>query len=305
MNHYIAMDGGGTTCRLILCDENKTLFKKEAGSSNPYGVGWDAAWKHVGDLITSAMETVEVKEMDITALAIGSAGMGREKDKQRLTSLLSVLLPHTRIAVYGDQEIFLVGGLGGMSGIAVIAGTGSIACGRNEQGMVVRAGGFGWRLGDEGSAFWLAKEAIRRTLAAKEGRDLPSSLEATICSFFRLETLQDAIYFVNDPSVDKTTIAAFAPFVTKAAQNGDELAYAIEEEGAMELVDLVTSITERLPVPFSRAVVCGGGSFSHDQILKGLFLKEMRKRLPSYSVIFTPLHSALEGALMLARRNII
>lgn len=301
MNHYIAMDGGGTTCRLLLGTDDAILHHAQGESSNPYGVGWESAIRHVQSLITDSLEATGRDAKQVTALVLGSAGMGKPADQIRFASAIAPLLPNARIKVCGDQEIFLVGGLGGLSGIAVIAGTGSIACGRNEQGSVVRAGGFGWRLGDEGSAFWMAKEAIRRTLAASENRDIPSTLEGAILSFFHLENLQDAIYFVNDPTVEKATIASFAPFITKAAQHGDELALDIEQQGAKALVSLVLSIASRLSAPFSKAVVCGGGSFAHDPLLDKLFLSEMRHQLPSYTVSFTPVHSALEGAMILAR----
>jgi N-acetylglucosamine kinase-like BadF-type ATPase len=146
MNHYIAMDGGGTTCRLLLGTDDAILHHAQGESSNPYGVGWESAIRHVQSLITDSLEATGRDAKQVTALVLGSAGMGKPADQIRFASAIAPLLPNARIKVCGDQEIFLVGGLGGLSGIAVIAGTGSIACGRNEQGSVVRAGGFGWRL---------------------------------------------------------------------------------------------------------------------------------------------------------------
>jgi len=295
MNHYIAIDHTGCTSRIMLCDDTQILHQGKGDVMDP---ACDV-WRYIQDLVQCSLKAASVGREEVTRLVIGS----NEMEGSQLKELLAGFLPHTEIMIASRQELFLAGSLRGAAGIVVVADDCSIAFGRNAQGTILHTGGYGWRLGDEGSSYWLAKEAIRRTLAATELRDIPSSLEAVICSFFQMEEIREAIPLVNDPATKKTTIAKFAPFVTKAALNGDELALDIEKQGSEALAELVFSITKKLRPPFTKTVICNGNSFNNDLVLYQFFTKRMKERLPSYHVSLATPQCALEGAMFLAKEE--
>lgn len=295
---YYGLDGGGTRCRMAIWDENRQLLYKDEGeSSNVYAVGFDRARSNVQALLEKASKSPLVENQTIQALCFGSAGLARDTEKNRWLSFFRKQFPEPiPLLLCSDAEIMLAGSLNEPTGIGLIAGTGSICMGRNEDGVTVRAGGMGTALGDEGSAWWIAKEAVRRTLRSKENRDLPTTLETTIHAFFHLESLYDCIPFFNDKSLAKATVAEFAPFVSVAAEQGDPLALAILEEAATELASLVSSVESRLGGNFLHRITLGGGVLDHDKLIRKLFLEKLSPSL----VVCPNRGTALDGAGILA-----
>jgi N-acetylglucosamine kinase-like BadF-type ATPase len=295
---YYGLDGGGTRCRLAIWDENKQLLYKDEGeSSNVYAVGFEQAKSNVRALLEKAAKDPLLENSEILALCFGSAGLGRETEKARWLSFFESqgTKPFPKL-LCSDAEIMLAGSLNEPTGIGLIAGTGSICIGRNEEGITVRAGGMGTALGDEGSAWWIAKEAVRRTLRSKENRDLPTTMESTIHAFFHLESLYDCIPFFNNKNLTKAAVAEFAPFVSVAASQNDPLAQAILEEAATELASLVISVESRLGGKFLHRLTLGGGVLDNDKTIRKQFLE----KLPPSLVVCPNRGTALEGAGILA-----
>ena len=139
-------------------------------------------------------------------------------------------------------------------------------------------------------------QAVQRTLRSKEQRDIETSMDKAIRSFFHLEDWQDCVPFFNDKNLTKAVVADFAPYVTSYANKGDLLAKAILEEAAEELVKLVLSVQARMEQPFTNHLTLAGGVLEHDNTIRSLFLK----RLPSETVVCPTKGTALEGALLLA-----
>jgi N-acetylglucosamine kinase-like BadF-type ATPase len=295
---YYGLDGGGTRCRLAIWDERKQLIYKDEGeSSNIYAVGFEQAKANVKTLLEKAANDPISENTEIRALCFGSAGLARETERNRWLDFFNAQFsPDFPMLLCSDAEIMLAGSLNEPTGIGLIAGTGSICMGRNEEGVTIRAGGMGTALGDEGSAWWIAKEAVRRTLKSKENRDLPTTMDKTIHAFFHLESLYDCIPFFNNKNLLKATVAEFAPFVTVAAEHGDVLAQAIIEEAATELVLLVESVASRLGDNYLHRLTLGGGVLEQDKTIRKLFLE----KLPPYLVVCPNRGTALDGAGILA-----
>ncbi|MDT4762143.1 N-acetylglucosamine kinase [Sphaerochaeta sp. PS] len=295
---YYGLDGGGTRCRLAIWNEEKQIiYQDEGASSNPYAVGFEQAAKNVLLLLDKARGQQILQGMSIKAFCFGSAGLARQVEQAKWKAVFdSYFMEDFPRVLVSDAEILLTGSHLDVSGIALIAGTGSICMGRNDRGETVRSGGLGSALGDEGSAWWIAIQAVRRTLRSKEGRDLETTMDGTIRSFFHLGDLQECVPFFNDKNLAKATVAQFAPYVTSFADKGDPLAKAILKEAAEELVHLVISVQSRLAMPFRQRLTLAGGVLEQDKTIRALFLKG----LPSEIVVCPTKGTALEGALVLA-----
>jgi len=298
--YYFGIDGGGTHSRLALVDRTgKILHSAKAGSTNMYSVSTEEVYKNLSDLLNSASHAAGIEKQTLAAGCIGSAGLGREEEQKLFRSFFDTLLgPEFPVKICSDGEILLCGGLNSLEGYCLIAGTGSIALGRSLDGNLVRSGGHGYMLGDEGSAAWIGKTAIARTLRSLEKRDLPTDMLAAILEAAGLAQCGDLIRYVHHDA-GKAKIAALAPLVTAAARKEDPLALDIICTGACELALLVKSVLEKSPQIQRRELVLAGGVMEHDEILTGKLKEILARDFPSLSVS-APKGTALEGACTLA-----
>ena len=297
---YLGMDGGGTRCRLAVWDADKNLIYEQTGeSSNPYAVGMLEAQKHVKQLLQLSLKDKLFEQKTMLGFCFGSAGLGRKEEHEKWEAFFADEFPHLvpRLLV-SDACLLLAGSHLEPTGLCLISGTGSICLGRNQTGIEVRSGGLGTALGDEGSGWWIAHEAIRRCYRSSEGRDLPTSLVPVVLSFYGFSSLSEGIPFFNDRSRTKAEIAAFATEVGKAAHDGDELALSIYNEAADELVELVGSVQRRLPPPYPKRLSLAGGVLEADPLLRSMVCKRLDVRLD----ISLPKAGALQGSLILASK---
>jgi N-acetylglucosamine kinase-like BadF-type ATPase len=299
---FFGIDGGGTHSRLAVVDQDrKVLARAEAGSTNIYSVTKDEVRANLESLLDKGLKTAGLGKEDIAAGCLGSAGLGREKDRELFREFFRAILGETPVQLCTDGEILLCGGLDSLEGYCLIAGTGSVALGRTAGGELVRSGGFGYMLGDEGAAAWIGKTAIARSLRSAEGRDLPTTMMEEILRAAGLEQSADLIRFVHHDA-DKAEVAALAPIVTGAARKGDALALDILDAGAAELTLLVKSVLERSPQIKNKALVLAGGVIEHDKIVTGKLQESLAEKFP-YLAVTKPSGSALDGACLLAMKS--
>ena len=329
------IDGGGTSARLrVESLSGELLFYGEGGSSNLRSKSRDEVLANLTGLFARAFSEGGLRPWLCDAGFAGSAGVDRPADKEPFADLVreafvaaarkdldvaTTLTATTttattattatrtpeppalpRIGAGNDSEPALAGAIGGMEGILLIAGTGSIAYGRCRDGTEARAGGWGHLLGDEGSAFAVAFEALKRGIRSSEGRDLPTSLLGRGLAFFGLGEAEDLLPFVYE-GLDKTRVAKFAREVARARDEGDGLAAAIFEEAADDLAGLVLSVERRLGSHIAdKSLACRGGLIEGDAWLKAALAARLAKAAPGVRLVEARADAAT-GAVMLAR----
>jgi N-acetylglucosamine kinase-like BadF-type ATPase len=275
------------------------LAHVEAGSTNIYSVSKDEVFANLSRLLDSALEAADLKKQDLAAGCIGSAGLGREGEQKIYRMFFDGLLGKDfPIKLCSDGEILLCGGLDSPEGYCLIAGTGSIALGRSKDGVMVRSGGHGYLLGDEGGAAWIGRTAIARILRSLENRDLPTDMLPAILEEAGLLQANDLIQYVHHDA-DKAAIAKLAPIVTAAARTGDPLALDILRTGATELALLVKSVKGQSPWITNRKLVLAGGVMEHDEVLSKELKEILSHELPDLEIT-PPKGTALDGACLLA-----
>ena len=297
---YFGIDGGGTHSRLAIVDsELHVMVKVVAGSTNIYSVSQETACRNLEELFGRACKEISIERSDLVRGCIGSAGLARPHEMALFRGFFNKILgPDVPVKLCTDGEILLCGGLNSLEGYCLVAGTGSVALGRSNNGTLVRAGGLGYMLGDEGSAWWIGHEAIVRTLRGNEKRDLESSLLPEILKRCKLSEPQDLVAYVHHQA-SKADIGSLAPLVTEAARNGDALALDILHKGAQELALLVQSVVKRSPFINHKELVLAGGVMEHDEIVRDRLISILGIDLPDLKIGF-PTGSALEGACILA-----
>lgn len=291
-NYFFGLDGGGTQSRLAVCDRaGKVVEEVYGGATNLYTGKPDQV-----SLNLKALFSQVEQYFPFAGGCIGSAGLGREREKVLFRDMLSSLLPSVPVYLCSDGEILLVGGLAGLEGYALISGTGSLALSRSSDGSLKRAGGYGYMLGDEGSAYWIAHQALRRSLRSLEGRDLNTHMLPSLLEGCSLSKAEDLIAYVHHQAT-KADIAKLAPLVTVFAKEGDALANDILSCAAKELVALVVSVQN--PAITAKELVLAGGVLEKDPVVRPLFEEELKKVLPELRIIKAR-GTALDGACLLA-----
>jgi N-acetylglucosamine kinase-like BadF-type ATPase len=279
--YYFGIDGGGTHSRIAICDKHMNIVYQGIGeSTNIYSVSIIDVKKNLKELIEQAM-----KESHVTTFfggCIGSAGLARTKEKKLFQDYFSSLLPNTPVHLCNDGEILLVGALMEKQGYAIISGTGSLALARTALGMVYRSGGYGYMLSDEGSAWWIGDQAIKRTLRSFDTRDLKTDMAKDLLQACNLSMIDDFIEYVHHKST-KADIAKLAPIVTEYAKKKDLLAHDILQKGAYELFLLVKSVQHEEIT--NNKLVLAGGVFEHDTIVTNEFTHLIKTHLPHIKIV--------------------
>ena len=161
------------------------------------------------------------------------------------------------VHVCGDDEIALDAAFQGGPGILVIGGTGSAVLGRCGDGTRYKAGGWGPGIGDEGSGFWIGREAVRRAFAAIDQGEESALLEA-IRTAWGVKDLGEVVAFANArPGPD---LSALTPVVMRCAYEGDALAAAVLEDAGVELAKQVAVVWEKMRAhgePLARVAYTG------------------------------------------------
>jgi N-acetylglucosamine kinase len=315
MNHVLGIDGGGTKTTCILMNKQRQILGRgEAGAANYQSIGKEATLKSIISAIQAAIKNHH--RITITGICLGLAGVGRNQDIEVIKSIVkeiqnSQILPINwrlkpeNIIICHDALIALVGGIGHDVGIVVAAGTGSIIFGRNQQGKTKRVGGWGYILGDEGSAYKIAVAGMQAALKAYDGREKNTSLIEDFKQSLNLESIEDLIEVIYRQRLGVKEIAALAPIVDLAAASGDEIANVIIDDAVGELVKgTATVIKEIFSFDTEIEVVTTGSVWGGRCKMQERFTASLVKDFPLVRVI-SPRHEPAFGAGLLALQSLV
>jgi N-acetylglucosamine kinase-like BadF-type ATPase len=242
--YVLGIDAGGTKTVCLLAQADGTVIAEaRAGGANLQAVGELEVEKVLHQVMEDAIGDRPVVP---TAICLGMAGVDREDDAAVVRAIMRRIGYKAQVVVTNDALVALVAGAGHAPGIVVIAGTGSIAYGRNAHGDAARAGGWGYVLGDEGSGYWIGRLALRAVVRQADGRGRPTSLTPRILNHFGVRRAQDLIHEVYYSGMRPSAIATVATHVQAAFDEGDETAVTILENGARELVGCAASVAAQL-----------------------------------------------------------
>ncbi len=243
---FLGIDGGqSSTTALIADEEGRVLGWGTAGPCNHVS-GPEATRRFINAISTSIAEACSRASLNPELVEFESVCCGMSGGTADKSSLLRGIIRCSLLTVVDDSVIALAGATAGGSGIVVIAGTGSIALGRSGAQPMVRAGGWGYIFGDEGSAFDIVRQAIRAALRFEEGWGPPTSLHRMLRSETGCSTANDLLHMFYSPKWPRSRIATLAPLVDAEGAGGDPLARAIMEQAAQILAANAASVRARL-----------------------------------------------------------
>ncbi|QGN35655.1 N-acetylglucosamine kinase [Microlunatus sp. Gsoil 973] len=271
---FLGVDGGGTkTALCLISGDGELLARQQTGASyfaGPPGAGPQHVRRVLTDAVPSLCESAGVTTAMIGFAFFGIPAYGElSADQPLLDEAPRAVLGHDRYRVDNDVVCGWAGSLALTDGVNVVAGTGSIAYGRNgDRG--VRVGGWGELFGDEGSGYWIGLRGLQVFSQLSDGRlpwspfgDLVRERLALTADFDLLDVVQ------HRWGNDRGKIAALSRLVAEAEQAGDAQAAAIIREAADQLVRHVTAVRGRVGFDdgFAVPVSYSGGVFNAPAVL--------------------------------------
>jgi N-acetylmuramic acid 6-phosphate etherase len=308
----LGVDGGGTKTIALLAemegDRFRLLGRGESGPSNLQAIGIQRATDALLRCIESAYASAGLAPAPAAALVMGLAGADRPADQALLQGWARTHQLAERTAITNDAALLIAAGTPEGWGIGVIAGTGSIAVGRSPDGQWTRAGGWGYLLGDEGSAYEIALLGLRAVAQAADGRAHPTQLTARCLAHFQLSQPMDLIPAIYQGGLDRQQIAALAPVVLATADDGDAVALGILRKGAESLADAIAAVAQRLRLPKEGLPIAlaGGvllGSNAYRDLLE-IKLRLRQIRATPLTLVKEPAEGAVRLAMELHRQPI-
>ncbi|MEH7074323.1 N-acetylglucosamine kinase [Neobacillus drentensis] len=295
----IGMDGGGTKTRVIVKErpDGETLFDQNFGMSNYNNIGVEGL-KPVFRQIYQALFSCFQEQLQDAILVLGSAGVDRPKDVEIYLSSLKESGFTCQTVVVNDAEIALVGGNGDRKDALMIAGTGSIVVGIDSNGKIVRSGGWGGWISDEGSGFQIGRQAIAVVMQEYDKVIAPTSFTEKLLAHFQLtspEEFMDLLYLGDTIPVDR--VASCTPIILEAWAQGDEAARTIVEAELEKLVRLVVGISRQMGSENFRLSVAGSLLTKSTDYFRSL-KEKLRMVLPQVE-ISAPLYDPVFGAIII------
>ncbi|MEV7553055.1 BadF/BadG/BcrA/BcrD ATPase family protein [Amycolatopsis sp. NPDC089917] len=254
MSHVIGVDAGGTSTRAIAVDASGVVLGAgRAGGANPHSHPPAEAAARITSAITQALGGLDPAAT--AACVVGMAGVSKLSDPA-IAGIFETAWKDAGISpvrTVPDSEVAYASATSAPDGSVLVAGTGSIAGRVRGRRVVSTAGGYGWLLGDEGSAYWLGREAVRSTLDVLSLGGEPGSLARAVLAEALGPSAVDSpgdraglwrALITSANSEAPIRLARFAPFVSEADRAGDPAADGITTRAAAHLVTNVMAVRD-------------------------------------------------------------
>jgi len=235
-----------------------------------------------GSISAALTEALAGRRAD--AVVLSCAGGDRAADRERGREILRAIVgPGIPVDVTHDAQAALYAGNPAGRGVVLIAGTGSVAYGRNASGEEERSGGWGHLIGDEGSAFWIGKEGLQAASHDYDGRGGPTAISRHLYRDLGVDDLQGVLPLLYGRPHPAPAIAAATRAVAQANSEGDAIAADIVERGARELARAATVVAMKLGLA-DGPVYLAGGAFENVPALEQRVRQELLSALPRAAV---------------------
>ncbi len=271
MQLFLGMDGGQSSTTAILGDETgRVLGSGTGGPCNHVGAaeGRDKLTQAVSESVAAACKEAQLDPRQIRFEAACFGMSGGPDDKE---AILSGILRARKLIVTHDALIALSGATAGEPGVVTIAGTGSIAFGRNAAGETARAGGWGYLFGDEGGGFDIVRQAVRAALRFEEGWGPVTALHGVLLAATGAPDANEAMHRLYTNEWPRPRVAALSKLVDRTAADGDAVARDILANAAQQLAMLAITVRQQLFRSGEAVTICHIGGVFHSRFLLARF----------------------------------
>ncbi len=278
----LGMDGGQTSTTAAVCDLSGRLLG--VGRAGPANHVWEPGGvrRARGAVRVSAAAALRAARLPRhTVFDAAFLGITGAKADGRTERAIRNCVRAKRVRIANDDVNALASVTAGKPGVVVIAGTGTIAYGENARGRSESASGWGFLLGDEGAAFWIARKAIAAACRAYDGREDETALTGMILAEAGARDLWDLHFLIYSEKLSRSDMANLARVVPTAAAEGDRAARSILYQAGRKLGLAAGTVARRLGMHRGRPTVgMVGGVFLGSSEVRHSFRREIRKRVP-------------------------
>jgi len=296
----IGIDAGGTKVNAVVADmDGKALGGGTAGPCNVALMTAADAFKSARAACLTALVSAGKLPEDVVAVCAGVAGVSYVERRVEFTAMMQDLFHAARVEVEPDYAIHFIGATGGVPGVMVNAGTGSVAYGQNASGRSLKVGGYGYLIDDSGSGYGVGRNAIAAVLRAVDKTGPRTALVDRVLHALELTDVSGIVPGVYGRTVSPSKIASLATLVADVADTeADEVAISIMGAAGLSLAALVSTITTELfsgtSDPFPVAMV--GSLWKGGNAITVPFVRAIRAAAPN-AVLAPQKESNLQGAL--------
>lgn len=264
----LGVDGGGTkteawVARIINDGQPDVIGRGGAGSSNPRAVGMEMALANLAEAVVAARTDAGLGQASVRLAVLAMSGAGHATVREQIGAWALARGMAEEVRFEHDAEPVLAEGTPAGQGIALIVGTGSAAIGADASGAKHVVGGWGYHYGDEGSAYWIGRQALVEVARSADGRSGPTMLVQALTARLGVPDARAILGALEQTGDVRGAIARLAIDVEQAARQGDAVALAIVKQGASELAQMTATLAEELklgvefPLALAGGVICG------------------------------------------------
>lgn len=298
--YFLGVDGGQSRTTAMVGDERGRVLGVGIGGPSNHAGAAQGKTKFISAMNTCLDRACARAGLSRPTIRFSSACLGFSGGPEDKESIVKEILPSDRIAVTHDALVALVGATGGDPGLITIAGTGSIAFGRNASGQTARAGGWGYLFGDEGGAFWIVAQALRAVLRSEEGWGRETSLRSFLLDATGTRNANDLLHRFYTTEFPRPRIAALAKLVDRAAEEGDGTARTILNDAAQQLAAISHAVRCQLFGAREPTLVAYAGGVFRSTIVLEAFQKLIERE--PFGQVLPARHGPAAGALLEAYR---
>ena len=274
----VGIDAGGSKTRAFAVDRDGAVVGRGAGG----GANLLSSPDPAGSIAAALTESLGSAKPE--AVVLSCSGGDRPADREKGRAILTQLLgPAVRIEVTHDAIAALYAGNPAGCGVVLISGTGSIAFGRNDEGDERRAGGWGYLIGDEGSAVWLGLEGLRAAAHHADGRGAGTAITAHVLRELGVQSFMEVIPQLYGRPHPAPAILAAVRAVGRAAAEADAIGVSIVQRGAHALARAASVVAAELRLG-DGPVYLAGGAFESLPSLERAVRGELLAMLPRATV---------------------
>jgi N-acetylglucosamine kinase-like BadF-type ATPase len=299
MKYVAGLDGGGTKTAVAIADAAGRVVRTfVAGAINFNGHHEAEVATNMRRIMQSIAASCDGGLDACARICIGAAGVTNPVARERLAQLVRAGGYRGEMTILGDHETALFGAHERPYGMILIAGTGSICYGVNEDGRSHRTGGFGHLFDDEGSGYAIGRDMIAAVFRAADGRIPSTALTELVFTHLGIRSISQLTGYVYDPQRNKGDIAALSPLLIPACEQGDAAAVAIALRAGRSLAELVGPVADVLEMREGDLALLGG-VLTHNTYVREAFQETLRTRYPHIRCI-PPKRDAAYGAVLAA-----
>src|ERR671912_813050 len=304
----VAVDGGQTATKAVVAELDGTVLAAGRGGASDHFHGPGGIEKNrtaIHEAVASALSAARADPAQVGSIGLGLTGAPSGRYRGNVAeSIVREIVPAATITIVPDYVTNLAGASGGEPGVVLISGGGSIAYGVTAEGRETLAGGFGYLLGDEGSAFDVGLAAIAAVCRAEDRRGEPTSLRETVLAHFGIAGIREIPRVVYEAGFARERVSLLAPSVAMAARAGDNVALHIMARAGRDLATTALGVIRQLFHPGDAVgVYLTGGVFNAGAPLLDPFHAALHEGWPT-AESRRPRFPPVVGGLILAARAI-